>query len=77
MLPILLAARWQPSLLMFDYALGDKMACIIHCKARASLAGIRQLAALFLHSAWLLSQKNVGTHHFVFNKKSVPTCMTT
>jgi hypothetical protein len=57
MLPILLAARWQPSLLMFDYALGDKMACIIHCKARASLAGIRQLAALFLHSARLLSQK--------------------
>jgi hypothetical protein len=46
------------------------MACIIHCEGDASLAGIRQPAALFLHSARLFSQKNVGTHHFVLNKKT-------
>jgi len=45
------------------------MACIIHCEAKASLADVGQPAALFLHSARLFSQKNVGTHHFVFNKK--------
>jgi len=45
------------------------MACIIHCEADACLAGMPQPAALFLHSAWLFSQKNVGTHHFVLNKK--------
>jgi hypothetical protein len=44
------------------------MACIIHCEANASLAGIRQQLHYFC-IARLFSQKNVGTHHFVFNKK--------
>jgi hypothetical protein len=41
----------------------------LRSEAKASLADIGQAAALFLHSARLFSQKNVGTHYFVFNKK--------